>query len=221
MGHLARDTRLLAGALLSSDLWQRSSLVAERCRDHPFLQGIASGRLARAAFQHYVAQDAFFLDAFANAYTLCASRATVASSRDAFTELREAVDDELELHRSYAEAWRVELTSESTGATRTYTEFLLHIARTEPVGHAAAAMVPCMRLYAWLGQQLAPIVEDWSPYRDWVETYASAEFELSAARLEGLLDELPVDSEACAAHYARAMELELAFFESAYAVARP
>ncbi len=43
-------------------LWQRNRDLADACLNHPFVQGIASGQLARASFQVYLAQDAYFLD---------------------------------------------------------------------------------------------------------------------------------------------------------------
>ena len=51
--------------------------------------------------------------------------------------------------------------------TAAYTNFLLAVAALEPVGHIAAAMTPCMRLYAYLGQQLAAQTKPDSPYREW------------------------------------------------------
>lgn len=218
---MARDARLLATSVRSDRLWAASVAVAERCRDHPFLQGIASGELDRRAFEHYVGQDAFFLDAFARAYALCVARAPDRTSMRAFKALLDGVEEELELHAGYAERWGVELAPTPTAATRSYTDFLLRVASLEPVGHAAAAMAPCMRLYAWLGRELAPHTSDSSPYHEWVETYGSAEFDHHAARLEALLDSLAVDEEVAAAHYVTAMELELAFFDSAHAASSP
>ena len=202
--------------MLSSDLWQRSLPLAERCLEHPFVQGIASGELERAAFQRYVAQDAFFLEAFARAYALCVARAPERAPMRAFKALLDAVDEELELHRSYAARWEVELNAEPTAATSAYTDFLLRVASLEPVGHTVAAMAPCMRLYAWLGGELLPAAAQSSPYREWLETYASAEFQAHAERLDALLDELAAEEHAASINYATAMRLELAFFESAY-----
>jgi thiaminase/transcriptional activator TenA len=73
-----------------------------------------------------------------------------------------------------------------------------------------------MRLYAWLGQQLAPILAPESPYREWVETYSSPDLEALAARLESLLDRYRGEPERLAELYGRAMELELAFFQAAW-----
>jgi thiaminase/transcriptional activator TenA len=56
------------------ELWQSHRDLANDCLKHPFVQGIASGQLARAKFQVYVAQDAYFLEAFARAYALALAR---------------------------------------------------------------------------------------------------------------------------------------------------
>jgi thiaminase/transcriptional activator TenA len=72
-----------------------------------------------------------------------------------------------------------------------------------------------MRLYAYLGQQLAAHTKPESPYREWVETYSSGEFEALARRLEVLLDRYGGDHDRLAVLYHRAMELELRFFDAA------
>ena len=55
-----------------------------------------------------------------------------------------------------------------------------------------------------------------SPYREWVETYASEEFEALASRLEALLDHLGGDEAALRAHYRTAMTLEHRFWDAAW-----
>jgi len=81
------------------------------------------------------------------------------------------------------------------------------------VGTVFAAMAPCMRLYAWLGAALDAGAA--GPYAQWVQTYADPNFEVSATRLERLLDEQADDRPAVRAAYRRAMHLELAFFDAA------
>jgi thiaminase/transcriptional activator TenA len=76
-----------------------------------------------------------------------------------------------------------------------------------------AAMTPCMRLYAFLGQSLmartvAPL------YSEWVKTYADPGFEALAGRLETLLDQHATDTETVRINYRRAMELEHGFFDA-------
>lgn len=206
------------GRVDAAELWRTNGDIGQACLEHPFVQGIARGDLARPAFEFYVAQDAVFLEAFARAYALAIGRAPDRASMDDFKALLDGVFDELGLHAGYAERWGVALDVEPAPATRAYTDFLLRVASLEPVGHLCAAMTPCMRLYAWLGQQLQPDTDPDSPYREWVETYADPEFEALAATLEGLLDRHGGDTARRAGHYRTALELEHGFFSAASAV---
>ena len=215
---MAHDT--IAQTPLHTTLWRASSDVAHACLRHPFVTGIADGTLPRHAFTHYIGQDAFFLDAFARAYALGLARSPDAGTLRRFKSLLDGAVEELDLHSSYAERWGVDLDPAPTSATRAYTDFLLRVAALEPLGHLCAAMTPCMRLYAWLGQSLAPAADPASPYREWVSTYAAEEFEELAATMEALMDELSDGGAATADRYATAMQLELAFFDSALQAGR-
>lgn len=200
----------------AAELWRRNRDLADACLAHPFVRGIASGELARERFRVYVAQDACFLESFARAYALALARCPDREGLAVFAELIAAVFGELRLHRGYAERWDVDLAPEPLPATSAYCDFLLRTASLEPVGHTAAAMTPCMRLYAFLGRGLAPALDPRSPYRAWVDTYASDDTDALASRLEELLDRYGGDAARLARLYRRAMELELAFFEAAW-----
>ncbi|WP_199178318.1 TenA family protein [Mycobacterium hubeiense] len=203
---------------LSESLWRRNRVLAEAALEHSFVQGIASGELARDKFAYYVGQDAAFLDAFCRAYALALAKSPDQDGLVAFRELLDGAIDELRLHRGYAARWNVDLHQAPDPATSAYTNFLLAVAALEPVGHIAAAMTPCMRLYAYLGQQLAGQTKPESPYREWVTTYSSAEFEALAQRLEELLDRYGGDHDRLAVLYRQAMELEVRFFDAAGSV---
>jgi thiaminase (transcriptional activator TenA) len=202
--------------MTARQLFDANRDIAEACRDHAFLRGIADGALDRQAFCFYVGQDAAFLDAFVRAYALCVARAPDRSSMEAFKGLLDGGFDELRLHAGYAERWGVDLDPAPAPATAAYTDFLLRVAALEPVAHACAAMTPCMRLYAWLGTELLPVLDPASPYAEWVQTYADPGFQGLASTLEDLLDRLGGDPDAVAERYRRAMELELAFFSAAH-----
>jgi thiaminase/transcriptional activator TenA len=203
--------------VIAEQLWKEHRPSAEAQLAHPFVRGIATGDLPRERFAAYVAQDAWFLDAFARAYALALAKSPDGETLREFADLLVGVLDELELHAGYAARWGVDLRPDPAPATLAYTDFLLRVASLEPAGHAAAAMTPCMRLYAFLGQSLAAGgVDPSSPYREWVETYASDEFEALAARLEELLDRLGGDESMLRSHYGTAMALEHRFWDSAW-----
>ena len=203
----------------ASELWTDNEGIARSCLEHPFVQGIASGSLPRVNFQIYVGQDAFFLEAFARAYALALAKSPDRAGMEQFKDLVLGVFDELKLHEGYARKWEIDLAPEPLPATRAYTDFLLSTAGLEPVGHIAAAMTPCMRLYGWLGESLKPDANPQSPYYEWVETYADAGLRALVQGLEALLDQYGGDPERLAELYRTAMRLELAFFESAWQAA--
>jgi thiaminase/transcriptional activator TenA len=199
---------------LAKQLWQANADWAGKILAHPFVQGLGDGSLAVGAFKSYVAQDAYFLDAFARAYAFCLAHGTTREDLFGFAELIAGVLDELKLHKSYTEKLQVSLDGVTPlPATQAYVDFLLTAAQQGQLGETIAGMTPCMRLYAFLGQTLAK--KEVAPaYADWVKTYADPGFEALAVRLESLLDHHAVDSPVVRANYRRAMELEYGFFDA-------
>ena len=194
--------------MLHEALWRANQDLARACVDHPFVQGLASGSLAAARFGAYVAQDAFFLRAFLQAWALALARA---ADPEPFRDLLNGAADELRLHRAYAAQLSLDLDHVTpTPPSRAYTDFLLHTAWQEDLGGILAAMTPCLRLYQHLGGALAP--GSGGPYQRWIDTYSGPEFQQLATRVEALLDRHAVDTPAVRDHYYYAMRCELDFF---------
>ena len=125
---------------LAARLWLANESVAGACLRHPFVRGLASGSLAIASFRAYVAQDAYFLDAFARAYACALARSPDRQGVMAFQRLIAGVVEELGLHAAYAERWQVDLTRvEPMPPTLAYTDFLLATAAISDVGAICAA----------------------------------------------------------------------------------
>lgn len=79
---------------------------------------------------------------------------------------------------------------QSQDATTEYVDFLISTASAQTkVSVICAAMAPCMRLYAFLGSTLkhaqpaTPLAEP-NAYEEWIETYATKDFEGLAETLE-------------------------------------
>lgn len=198
---------------LSAQLWADNRDLAARALAHPFVCGLADGTLAREIFAGYIAQDAFFLEAFARTYAVTLARSPDTATLLTLADLLAGVRDELGLHTAYAARWGIDMSLiEPAPATLAYTEFLLATGATASVGMVCAAMTPCLRLYAWLGAALDTNAA--GPYAQWVQTYADPDFEALATRLERLLDEHADDGPAVRTTYRRAMRLELAFFDA-------
>ena len=215
----------------SEKLWAAHLAVAEESASHGFVLGLAdaSGRVSAASFAAYIAQDATFLHAFAQAYALAMSkvpRGDVEALRD-FHGLIGAVLEEMQLHAAYARDLGIDLDGADgrpSEATLAYTDFLLGVGRdADSPAEVLAAMVPCMRLYARIGALLRAAFPDSAgtdnPFAEWVMTYSSGAFEEAAAVVEALLDDYAARPGAPPAallseRYGRAMRLEFNFFDA-------
>ena len=111
---------------LAARLWHANHDLASAAREHPFVQGISDGTLPTADFAAFVAQDAYFLEAFARAYALGLAHAPDRAGLFEFAQLLGGVLEELKLHDAYAGRWRIDLANVvPMSATLAYTDFLL------------------------------------------------------------------------------------------------
>jgi len=206
---------------LSHTLWRANQDLAQASLEHPFVQGLAAGTLRRESFVYYVGQDAFYLHTFARAYSIAAAKAPDWAGFCALHALANSTLDELRLHEGYAARWGVDLQAvEPAPATRHYTDFLLATAWGEEVGVTAVALSPCMRLYAFLGQELARDGIPDHAYAEWIRTYSDPACEELARQLECLVDRYASDMPLVRSTYRYAMLCERDFFQAAWASAQ-
>lgn len=201
----------------SEELWQGVTELAERCLQHPFVRGLADGTLPPDRYAKFIAQDAFFLDVFARAYAAGVFRAPEHDERLIWHELQSGVFEELELHAAASKELGIDLAAITPlQATRAYTDFLLANAFGGTLGELLAAMAPCMRLYYFLGLQLANEDRPTHRYTSWIETYASPEFAQLVEQIEGLMDRYGQGTDGERDRYEQAMRLEYGFFSESW-----
>ncbi|KAJ0404297.1 hypothetical protein P43SY_003210 [Pythium insidiosum] len=242
---------------IAQRLWLQAERKASESLFHPFVAALAAGSLPKADFQAFLLQDAYYLHAFAKAFAFAAdfqafllqdayylhafakafafAVTKCPSSPHSLTIVRlmGGIEEELRTHAAFLESFGVELfqveTATATPATENYVEFLLSTAkRRDTAVEIIAAMTPCMRLYAFLGQKIAAAQSsddsNSTPYQRWIDTYSTKEFEVCAIETETLLNELAeiekVGFETLQPLYNNAMELELRFFEQCFPIAR-
>lgn len=202
---------------LSSNLWQTNHDIAQACLQNPFVKGLADGSLSRKRFAYYVSQDVFFLKAFARGYSIAGAKAPDWEGFCTLHALADGVLEEMKLHDKYAAEWGVDVVNVAPGAaTRRYTDFLLATAWAYDTGITVVALSPCMRLYAYLGQQLAQKNPPEHQYIDWIRTYSSPDIEKLAQQLEQLTDRYVSDTPLVRTTYRYAMECERDFFQAAF-----
>ena len=162
--------------------------------EHPFVSAIARGDVPEDRWRRWVVQDHLFLVDYCRVFAMGAARAPDLATLARFAGLLQATaTTEMDLHRRFAE--RFGITSvELEGAvaepeTAAYCDFLLRTATLGDFGDLAAALLPCMWAFAWIGEQLAlrPRPSD-DRCAEWIDSYASAEFAELAAWCRSLVD---------------------------------
>lgn len=220
--------------------WIRSQKEVVLAAYTPFVVSLAAGNLDIEVFRQYIAQDQYFLRAFASGYEMAAEYADDDDEKATILDLKKSTLEELNLHASVMKDWGVDPSKEITPnpATVKYTDFVLATAKgkveggkgpgqiatpfekTKIAAYAISAMTPCMRLYAHFGKELQVFLPpDGSdhPYKKWIEYYSSKSFEEATVQIEELLDKLsvPLTGEELGLLeklYRQAMKFEVEFF---------
>jgi thiaminase/transcriptional activator TenA len=206
---------------VSSALRLAAAPVWEASLAHPFVRGLGDGSLDETAFRYYIRQDYRFLIDYGRLLSLGAARAPRLEWMRRFAGLALSVlETEMSLHREFASRWGVsvdELESEPVApATAAYADFLLRVASVGDFAELCAAVAPCMWGYAEIGVALSASATS-DRYAEWIDMYASAEFEALAAWSRELLDEVDGDVGRMTAAFVTSSEHELRFWDAAAA----
>lgn len=165
--------------------------------EHPFVLALADGSLPTSNFRYYQMQDARYLEGFADAASLIATRSPDPTDKLWFIDAaRLALVVEGELHAGYgrklgytpADVAAVELGP----VTRAYRDHMIATAQTGTLVEAIAALTPCPWLYTDLGQNLlarigTPAADH--PYKDWLDLYAGDDFVVYMQKLLELMQQ--------------------------------
>jgi thiaminase (transcriptional activator TenA) len=208
----------------SEDAWSQVSSIYKAIENHPFNQELKTGALPSDKFLYYSRQDRIYLQAFAKALAVLATR--LEDSKDAKPVLQAAIDclDEgqsAHAKTSTAEAGGVGEPEEIGPANFAYTHFLLSTAAYKSREQLAAALLPCFWIYLKLAKALVPAVSEMNPYKPWVDTYSSHKYESAVQAMVSLVDRLAEkvtapERQQMLRAFITASRLEWYFWEDAY-----
>jgi len=169
--------------------------------EHPFVVGIAEGRLEEEVFERWVRQDYRYLEEFGRVFAWAAAKSNELEEMQFFAgALDLTLNTEMDLHRSYAERFGLSgedlERTEMWPTTRAYTDFLVRVAADGAIDELLAGLLPCAWGYAWLGEQLESRYEtpEDDRYADWIETYTDEAFQGAAEHLKGLMNRHAADA---------------------------
>ncbi|GAA1850181.1 TenA family protein [Brevibacterium marinum] len=221
----------------TTQLWNRVRPILEQIEALPFLGQLADGSLDVKSFTNYIIQDGIYLTGYAKAMSFLAAGANDRDeSRFWAGSAAEAITVEEEMHGelladSRLAAVHEELISSGSGfqaspTTLGYVSFLVATAASRSYGEGVAGVLPCFWVYAHMGKVLVERAGQMSadhPYRTWVQTYDSPEFDESTRKavqlLEQELENAPTEVAARMRDtFEQACVYELHFWASAHAL---
>ena len=162
----------------SQEAWTRSLPVYERILQLPFLQRLAEGTLPRACFNHYIGQDALYLNEYSRVLAHIASRVPSPELMDTFLRFaRDGVMVEKSLHALFVDG-----TPDQMSDTCLHYTSLLKAQAREDVAVECAAILPCFWIYREVGRHIIAAARmEGNPYAAWIRTYACLLYTSDAA----------------------------------------
>jgi thiaminase/transcriptional activator TenA len=168
---------------LYQELRQKFDPLWQAVFGHPFVRGIGDGTLSRDRFEFYLKQDYAYLVDFSRVFALAAAKASSLPDMGTFaTLLNVTLNTEMELHRKTCAAFGIPAedleTTRKGMITSAYTNLLVRTCYEGSLPDILAVLVPCACGYVEIARKLkSQGLPDNRFYRDWIETYASREFE--------------------------------------------
>lgn len=159
---------------------------------HAFVAGLADGTLPRTAFLHYLTQDYLFLVHFARAWALAVTKAeTLSEMRICTATLNALVGEEMQLHVKTCAAEgigeEVLFAAREAPENLAYTRYVLDAGHSGDFLDLMAALAPCVLGYGEIGARLGKQAGA-TPYRDWIDAYASEDYQALCETVGGLID---------------------------------
>ncbi|PRY88721.1 thiaminase II [Donghicola tyrosinivorans] len=159
---------------------------------HPFVEGMKDGSLPRTSFLHYLVQDYVFLRHFSRAWALAVTKAdTLEEMRSCAATVHALLNEEIQLHVKVCASEGISeealFAAEEAPANIAYTRYVLDAGHSGDFLDLLAALAPCVLGYGEIGARLAREASR-DTYKDWIGTYASADYQEACASVGALID---------------------------------
>ena len=196
---------------------------------HRFVEQLGDGTLPQDCFLHYLIQDYVFLVHFSRAWALAVVKSeSLEEMKTAAATVDALVNHEMQLHVQVCREAGISedaiFSAEEAVENLSYTRYVMDAGLSGDFLDLMAALMPCVFGYGEIGMRLMADAAQDTPYRAWIETYGSEDYQglcrTVAAMLEtaatARLGPAPQESPrwtALAARFRTATRLEVGFWD--------
>ena len=212
--HGAAVRAALPPVLWTDRWWDDVATTLEETLACDFLVDLREGTLDEDVFAGYLAQDVHYLRAYERHLARLAAWSSGARASFWAAAAQGCADEARDLHHR-----RLAGSHADDPVHPTCAGYLAHLQDAADSGSAAvlaAAVLPCFRVYAWVGTRLGHAPEG-HPFADWLGAYGDPGFAAASAEATALVEELAAAAEPhergrMTRAFRRSTEWELAFF---------
>ncbi|XP_033749938.1 uncharacterized protein LOC117334425 [Pecten maximus] len=199
---------------LSENLWNQTEGIRQETLRTYFVQGIGNGDLNPTDFGEFMVQDSVYCQKAKASIDIAAEKAFPGPLKEYLSKESQSYE---KYYKTLFKKWHIEDASGITldDACKSYAAYENNVAVTEDTIYMIVAMIPCMKLWPWLGQQLESgkkgVYDEW--YNDnfdpTYDGYKELDKFVDDAAITG-----SIDAQKALKVYAYCMSGELAFFGS-------
>ncbi len=205
----------------SEEAWARARPTYDAILKHPFITGLASGKLAEDKFIFYLEQDARYLNCFAKALLVVAEGSSAEDATFFKKEAESSIQAEKGVQDDFLKRYGRKI---SVGMAPTNTAYCNHLIANVTLGNRGAkvaALLPCYWVYMEVGKHLKKVAVTPNPYQRWIAMYASPGYEDSVRRVIAIADKLAKEvsaseREEMLSAFERSVVYEWNFWDAAY-----
>ncbi|XP_045193184.2 uncharacterized protein LOC123549293 [Mercenaria mercenaria] len=208
----------VVGEQLSDYLWEQTANYHQKALVSNYIQGIKNVSLDPTEFGAYNIQDAVYVYWFKESIDIAANRTTDTALKQFL--LNKSKSHDLEYKKAF-KAWHIKDTDgiQLGSACQNYVNHLMNVAKTMDGNYLVTALIPCARLWPWLGQKIGADSGKFGIYNKWVQEnldpnytgYTKYEKVINDAFTKGT-----ITKEKALQVYGESMMGEVAFFNSVY-----
>lgn len=211
----------------SHQLRKEADHIFEACFTHPFVQGIAEGKLEKEQLIHYVKQDFEYLNAMIQTRALGMSKCKTREEMEMFnTSISFILNSEIHPHNNFCQVAGVDYEDLQgyplAPAAQHYTSHMLNVAHEGTIGDVIAVTLPCPWVYLYIAER---IIKEYTPdqshpFYEWIMFYGAQ----TEPRMNVYLDKLDEIAEQASdevkqqlrEYFMLSCQLEYMFFDMAY-----
>lgn len=162
--------------------WRQRSASWASYVDHEFVRGLGNGQLPKDAFLAYLIQDYIFLLHFARAWAFAVVKSETADQmRTAAATVNALINEEIQLHVSICQDQGISeedlLGAKEAPENMAYTRYVMDAGINGDLLDLLSTLAPCVFGYGEIGLRLNDQPDTLPEYRQWIDTYASGEYQ--------------------------------------------